>query len=82
MTKFTIKEKMIEMMSANIEAAITELVMDEIDDEAIYEFLWSKDYGQSIAEDYVLTNKEELIEQVLEEIYEDIDMEDFDAPWN
>lgn len=82
MTRQEIKNKMIRRINAEIEAEINSIDIGElVDDSTITDFLCDHDFGMEIAYAYIENHTEEILYGYLQEIYDEIDETDLEAPW-
>lgn len=78
MTKQQIKEMMIDIINETLQNRGSE-VLEEINEEKVREFMWSKDFGEEIANDYI--EYYDIVNDYLEEIYEEITIDDLSSPF-
>lgn len=82
MKRNEIKNLMLERISETLEAEFEEhSIEDRITPDHINDFLWNKDFGMGLVEDYIDNHEDDLIEAYLEEIYNDLDSDDLTTPW-
>lgn len=78
MTKAEIKTMMIEKIQETFDSLKCENIEDMITEEDVYEYMWNHDFGQLLAEEKFNENREYLIEEYLDEIYDEIDVDDLE----
>lgn len=81
--KKQIKLKMIEFIKNHIKDELenTNILDEYIDNDDIYKFIWSKDFGDEFLEEFIENNKTDLINDRLQEIYNEIDQSDLYNPF-
>ncbi len=78
MTKAEIKAMMIEQIKKTFYELRDENIEDMITEEDVYEYLWKHDYDHLLAEEKFNKNREDYIEEYLDEIYDEIDVYDLE----
>lgn len=84
MTRNEIRNWMINRISETLENEFCddeEIILKHIDEETLNDFMWGKDFGLELAEQYIEENITELADAYLETIYQDISTDDLDSPW-
>lgn len=80
MTREEIKKLMLKSINATLEEKVLD-IESLICIEDIDEFMWTKDFGEELVEEFLEENKAEFIGEYLEEIYSGIGTEDLKAPF-
>ena len=82
MNRREIKQAMIERINVTLEAYVDDLNLEElVDEDILHDFLWEKDFGRELVENYVDEHTEELVAEFLEDIFEEIDTDDLGCPF-
>lgn len=79
MTKAQIKAMMIQKIQETFDSLRCENIEDMITEDDVYEYMWKHDFGQFLAEEKFNENREDLIEEYLDEIYDEIDVDDLEG---
>lgn len=77
MKKEEIRTYMLTQIACSLDEAIKEAeerAAEKIDDDDIYDFLWNKSFGLYIYDDYLEELEDNLKDELLEDIYESIDI--------
>lgn len=83
MTRQEIKMMMINSINDALETELEErnIIDERINEDVIHDYLWNRDFGIQLINDYIEEHEEDIIEAYLDEIFEEIDTEDLDMPW-
>lgn len=81
MTRIEIKLEMLKHINDALEAEFKESkILEAIDKDTIYDYLWTKDFGMQLIEEYIEEYKNEIIEAYLDEIFDEIETSDLTHP--
>lgn len=78
MTKSEIRARMVKAINDSFEDYLeNELDYESlIDEDVLHDFLWEKDFGREIYQDFIYDNATEIAKEFLEDIYNEIDETD------